>query len=95
MYLGKIVEMESVDDIMEKPIHPYTQALLSNVPIPDPTIKRRKIMIKGENPDPINLPSGCRFHPRCPYARPVCGEKEPPLIEVEKGHYVACHFPIK
>ncbi len=95
MYLGKIVEMGSVDDIMEKPMHPYTQALLSNVPIPDPTIKRRKIMIKGEIPDPVNLPPGCRFHPRCPYSQRICSEKEPPLIEVDKNHYVACHFPLR
>lgn len=95
MYLGKIVELGGVDEVMDNPAHPYTQALLSNVPIPDPTVKRRKIMIKGEIPDPINLPSGCRFNPRCLYADRICIEKEPPLIEISKGHFVACHHPLR
>ncbi len=95
MYLGKIVELGKVDEVMENPMHPYTQALLSNVPIPDPTIKRRKIMIKGEIPNPINLPPGCRFHPRCLYAQSICKEKEPKLVKVNENHYVACHFPLK
>lgn len=95
MYLGKIVELGGVDEVMDNPAHPYTQALLSNVPIPDPTVKRRKIMIKGEIPDPINLPSGCRFNPRCLYADRICIEKEPPLIEIGRGHFVACHHPLR
>lgn len=95
MYLGKIVELGSVDDVMDNPAHPYTQALLSNVPIPDPTVKRRKIMIKGEIPNPINLPSGCRFNPRCLYADRVCQEMEPHLVEISRGHYVACHHPLR
>lgn len=95
MYLGKIVELGGVDDVMDYSSHPYTQALLSNVPIPDPTVKRRKIMVKGEIPDPINLPPGCRFNPRCLYADRICREEEPSLVDVGNGHYVACHHPLR
>lgn len=93
MYLGKIMEMADVDDLVREPLHPYTNALLSAVPIPDPTSKRIEIGIKGEIPSPINPPSGCRFHTRCPsYIGDICRLKEPPLQEVNKGHIVACHL---
>jgi len=91
MYLGKIVEMGTRDDIFLAPKHPYTIALLSAIPIPDPKVKRRRIELSGEVPSPINPPSGCRFHPRCPYAEKKCKEKEPQLMEIKKGHFVACH----
>jgi peptide/nickel transport system ATP-binding protein len=96
MYLGKIVEMGDVDDVALQPLHPYTNALISAVPVPDPTSKRVEITLKGEIPSPINPPSGCRFHTRCPlYIGDICRTKEPQLIEVEKGHYVACHLHAK
>jgi len=93
MYLGKLVEVGPAEKIFENPLHPYTQMLLSAIPIPDPELARqkKKIEIKGEPPSPINPPKGCRFHPRCPLAKKgLCDKKEPPLIEVEGGHYVAC-----
>ena len=92
MYLGKIVEMGSTRDVIFNPKHPYTKALFSAIPLPDPKLNRlrKKIKIKGEPPNPINIPPGCRFHPRCPYAKPICSKEEPPLVEVGKGHYVAC-----
>ncbi|MEB2835800.1 MAG: ABC transporter ATP-binding protein [Desulfurococcales archaeon] len=92
MYLGKIVEYGPAEEVFEKPLHPYTQALLAAIPLPDPTETRRrkKIRLPGEPPSPINPPPGCRFHPRCPYAKDVCRKHEPPLEEVESGHYVAC-----
>ncbi|RLE54037.1 MAG: oligopeptide ABC transporter ATP-binding protein [Candidatus Methanomethylicota archaeon] len=90
MYLGKIVEMGDTERVILEPMHPYTQALIAAVPVPDPDYKRGKIPIKGEVPSPINLPSGCRFHPRCPYASDICREKEPPLVNVN-GRLVACH----
>ncbi len=93
MYLGKLVEVGSAENIFENPLHPYTQMLLSAIPIPDPELARqkKKMEIKGEPPSPINPPKGCRFHPRCPLAKAgLCDKKEPPLVEVEKDHYVAC-----
>lgn len=91
MYLGKIMESASVEKIVNEPLHPYTKALISAVPVPDPTFKRIEVVIKGEIPSPINPPSGCRFHTRCPERLDVCRTKEPPLIEINPGHYVACH----
>jgi len=92
MYLGKIVEMGPADEIIEKPIHPYTKALVAAIPEPDPSnrFKIRDLPIKGEVPSAINIPPGCRFHPRCPHAFDKCSKEEPSLIEVEPGHYAAC-----
>lgn len=92
MYLGQIVEMGPVTDVFTQPQHPYTVALLSAIPIPDPKLKRERLIPKGEIPSPIFPPSGCRFHPRCPFAQAICTDKEPPLIEISKNHYSACHF---
>jgi peptide/nickel transport system ATP-binding protein len=91
MYLGKIVEVGRLRDVYTSPLHPYTQALLSAVPVPDPHIRREKELPRGEIPNPINPPSGCRFHPRCPHAKGMCSVEEPGLIEIEGGHRVACH----
>lgn len=94
MYLGKLVEVGPAEKIFENPLHPYTQMLLSAIPVPDPDLarelKKKRIKIEGEPPSPINPPSGCRFHPRCPLTRDVCRKEEPPLVEVEKDYYVAC-----
>jgi len=93
MYLGKIVEMSSTEKIVHEPLHPYTKALISAVPIPDPTSKRSEVVIPGEIPSPINPPSGCRFHTRCPFfIGEICREQEPKLIEIKNGHHVACHL---
>jgi len=93
MYLGKMMEQASSDELVKNPLHPYTEALLQAVPVPDPTSRRIKVVIKGEIPSAINPPSGCRFHTRCPkYLGDICKQKEPPLVEVGKGHFVACHL---
>ncbi len=92
MYLGKIVETGPKERIIEEPLHPYTQILISSVPVPDPTYDRRAIQIKGRPSGSINIPPGCCFHPRCPKAMPVCKQTIPKLISVEKDHEVACHL---
>ena len=92
MYVGKIVEVASTEDLFTQPRHPYTQALLSSVPVPNPAIESRGMVLEGEVADPANPPSGCYFHPRCPFAQDICREKEPPLTEVSPGRYASCHF---
>ncbi len=95
MYLGKIFEYAPVNQVFDKPLNPYTMALLSAVPIPDPVRQTKRIILPGDVPSPVNPPSGCRFHPRCPYAAEVCKTDEPPLRELGSGHLVACHFAEK
>ena len=90
MYLGKMVELADREELFRKPLHPYTQALLSAIPIPDPTLKRERIILKGDVPSPLNPPKGCRFHPRCPWAIDICSQEEPEFKELLPGHFVAC-----
>jgi oligopeptide/dipeptide ABC transporter ATP-binding protein len=96
MYLGKLVELSPAEELYVKPIHPYTSALLSAIPIPDPHQHRarERMVVGGEPPSPIDPPSGCRFHTRCPYATEVCRDVEPPLTEYPGGHVAACHHPL-
>ena len=93
MYLGKIVEIAKTDELFDNPLHPYTVALMSAIPVPDPKQKRQRIILPGEVPSPINPPSGCRFHTRCPRRIDICSKEEPPLIEVRPGHWLACYNP--
>lgn len=92
MYLGRVVEVGTTDTIINRPLHPYTRALIAAVPVPDPASKRTGDVISGEIPSPIDPPPGCKFHTRCPYVHTRCTFLDPPLIEVEKEHWVACHL---
>jgi len=92
MYVGKIAEMTSREELFNNPRHPYTQALMSAIPIPDPKRKRERVTLQGDVPSPLNPPSGCRFHPRCPIAKENCAQDEPVLGELAPGHFVACHY---
>ncbi|MNC33140.1 Oligopeptide transport ATP-binding protein OppF [compost metagenome] len=94
MYLGKIVELADRDELFARPLHPYTEALLEAVPVPDPRLRKERIPLSGEIPSPANPPSGCAFHPRCPYAQEICRQQAPPLAGHAPGHLAACHFPI-
>ncbi len=92
MYVGRLVEVSPTEALYHRPLHPYTEALLSSIPLPDPKQKRKRVPIKGEIPNPANPPTGCHFHPRCPYAKPVCAVDVPALREIEPGRFTACHF---
>ena len=96
IYLGKLVELSPAAELYERPIMPYTEALLSAVPIPDPDLseRRERIVLRGDVPSPIDPPTGCRFHPRCRYATEVCSAQEPPLVDYGGGHLAACHHPL-
>jgi oligopeptide/dipeptide ABC transporter ATP-binding protein len=96
MYLGKLVELSPAEELYTRPIMPYTEALLSAVPIPDPDLaeQRERIVLEGDVPSPIDPPSGCRFHPRCRYATGICSEVEPPLVDYGNNHFAACHHPL-
>lgn len=92
LYLGKPMELAPVEPLFENPLHPYTKSLLSAIPVADPDIKPERLVLKGEMPSAINPPEGCRFHTRCPYAQNNCIENEPEFREIEKGHFVSCHY---
>lgn len=90
MYLGRIVELGPTAEVLARPQHPYTRALISVVPVPNPRRRRQRVILQGEIPNPIDIPPGCRFHPRCPYAVPECREADPHLVPVAPGHEAAC-----
>ena len=93
MYLGSLVEVCGADSLYSNPLHPYTQALLSAIPIPDPEVSRsrERVVLEGDVPSPINPPKGCKFHTRCPYATEICRQEKPEMLTVEAGHTCACH----
>lgn len=93
MYLGKVVETARKEELFEEPLHPYTKSLMSAIPVPNPEFKKQRIILQGDVPSPVNPPSGCPFHPRCPVAKPICSREVPALKEVKLDHIVACHFP--
>lgn len=90
MYLGRIVEIGTMTDVLKNPSHPYTQALLSVIPVSNPRLRKERVILQGETPNPIDIPSGCRFHPRCPVAINICKQHDPSLINVSKSHQAAC-----
>ena len=90
MYLGNLIEISTKQQLYKNPLHPYTEALLSAIPIPDPTVERSRIILEGDVPSPVNVPSGCPFRSRCKYAVEVCSKNKPQMKEVEPGHYTAC-----
>ncbi|MNE83222.1 putative D,D-dipeptide transport ATP-binding protein DdpF [compost metagenome] len=92
MYLGSMVEMAGKKQLFSNPMHPYTRALMSAIPIPDPTLKRERIVLQGDIPSPANPPSGCKFHTRCPIASDICKKHTPEFIDKGNKHFVACHF---
>jgi oligopeptide/dipeptide ABC transporter ATP-binding protein len=92
MYLGQVVERAPTEELFARPLHPYTQALLAAIPIPDPAVHRERIILSGDVPSPAAPPTGCRFHTRCPAVMPICSKVEPPLISIRKDHWVACHL---
>jgi peptide/nickel transport system ATP-binding protein len=92
MYLGKIVELANVNDLYQTPHHPYTEALLSSVPNPDPDVRKQRIILTGDVPSPADPPPGCKFHPRCRYAQAICSQEEPALREIGPEHFASCHF---
>lgn len=95
MYLGRIVEIGSMREVLKDPKHPYTQALLSVIPVPNPRLRKKRIILQGETPNPINIPSGCRFHPRCPVALSVCKDSDPMLQSINDTHFAACLLLVK
>jgi peptide/nickel transport system ATP-binding protein len=92
MYVGKIVELASTAEIFSNPKHPYTEALMSAIPLPDPRPRAKRVLLTGEVANPANPPSGCYFHPRCKYAKDICSTQEPALEEITPGHFAKCHF---
>ncbi len=92
MYLGQLVELAEGDELYNNPLHPYTKALLSAIPKPNPDVRTERIILQGDVPSPIDPPAGCRFHTRCPFAKPVCSQQEPIFEEISPGHLAACHF---
>jgi oligopeptide/dipeptide ABC transporter ATP-binding protein len=92
MYLGKLVELADSETLYKTPLHPYTQALLAAAPVPDPRRKKKRIVLAGDVPSPIDPPPGCRFHTRCLYVKDVCKQQEPPFREVKENHFAACLF---
>ncbi len=95
MYLGRIVEVGTMLEVLENPKHPYTKALISVIPVPNPRLRHERIILQGETPNPINIPSGCRFHPRCPVAIETCKASDPPMVVVNKSHQAACLLLVK
>lgn len=95
MYLGRIVEIGTMLEVLESPQHPYTKALISVIPVPNPRLRHERIILQGETPNPINVPSGCRFHPRCPVAMDACKASDPPMITLSKTHQAACLLLVK